>query len=158
VLAGVTSFDAEAKELVMSGNLIRPRGLGPVRNDGKTEAARRTIQLPDWCVTMLVDRRAKLGEFDPEQPIFANSRGGYLNASNLNNRHWQPFRQRAGYAWVTFHTLRKTVATLLDEAGLIARQIADILGHAHPSMTQNTYLGRGQVSRDGANALNRVLR
>ncbi|MFD2467237.1 tyrosine-type recombinase/integrase [Amycolatopsis silviterrae] len=46
---------------------------------------------------------------------------------------------------VTFKTLRKTVATLLDEAGLTARQIADILGHAHPSMTQDVYMGRNRV-------------
>jgi integrase len=38
---------------------------------------------------------------------------------------------------VTFHTFRKTVATLLDDAGLTARQVADILGHANPSMTQD---------------------
>jgi integrase len=101
---------------------------------------------------------APLGTVDPDSPIFPNSRGGYLNASNLNNRYWIPFRTRAGYEWVTFHTFRKTVATLLDDAGLSARQIADILGHAHPSMTQNTYMGRGQVSRDGAEALNNVVR
>ncbi|WP_406642920.1 tyrosine-type recombinase/integrase [Amycolatopsis sp. WGS_07] len=64
-----------------------------------------------------------------------------------------PFRRRAGYERVTFKTLRKTVATLLDEAGLTARQIADILGHAHPSMTQDVYMGRGQKSRAAANAL-----
>jgi hypothetical protein len=68
----------------------------------------------------------------------------------VNNRHFIPFRERAGYPWVTF---RKTLATLLDEAGLTARQIADILGHAHPSMTQNTYLGRGPVPDVGARAL-----
>jgi integrase len=49
----------------------------------------------------------------------------------------------AGYEWVTFHTFRKTVATLLDDAGLTARQVADILGHANPSMTQDVYFGRG---------------
>jgi integrase len=58
-----------------------------------------------------------------------------------------------GYEWVTFHTLRKTVGTLLDEAGLTARQIADVLGHAHPSMTLNNYMGRGQKSRASADAL-----
>ncbi len=49
-------------------------------------------------------------------------------------------------------TFRKTVGTLLDEAGLTARQIADVLGHSHPSMTLNTYLGRGQESRASAEA------
>ena len=49
---------------------------------------------------------------------------------------------RAGFAWVTSDTLRKPVATRLDDAGLSARQIADQLGHARPSLTQDVYLGR----------------
>lgn len=49
---------------------------------------------------------------------------------------------RIGYGWVTSHTFRKTVATRLDEASMSARQIADHLGHARPSMTLDVYLGR----------------
>lgn len=133
-----TDFDADAEVVMVTGNIIQARGHGVVRNTGKSEAARRTIALPNWCISMLAERRAVLNVVDLERPIFSNTRGGYLNASNLNNRWWLPFRKRSGYEWVTFHTFRKTVATLLDEAGLTARQIADILGHAHPSMTQNT--------------------
>jgi hypothetical protein len=44
------------------------------------------------------------------------------------------------------------VGTLLDEAGLTARQIADVLGHSHPSMTLNNYMGRWQASRASADA------
>jgi integrase len=150
-------FDDEGQALVMAGNLIQARGVGVVRNEGKSETANRTIPLPTWCVAMLRERKAKLGVTDDRQPIFQNTKGGYVNASNLNNRHWLPFRERAGYGWVTWHTLRKTVATLLDEAGLTARQIADILGHAHPSMTQDVYMARGQVSRAGADALDGVM-
>ncbi|WP_245818882.1 tyrosine-type recombinase/integrase [Haloechinothrix alba] len=58
---------------------------------------------------------------------------------------------------MTFHTLRKTVGTLLDEAGLIARQIADVLGHSYPSMTLNSYMGRGQRSRASADALDTIM-
>jgi integrase len=76
---------------------------------------------------------------DDNTPIFRNTQGGYWNDSNLNNRYWLPFRQRAGYEWVTFRTFHKTVAELLDGAGLTARQIADILGHANPSMIQDVY-------------------
>lgn len=152
-----SDFDPSGKVLTMTGNIIQARGHGTVRNPGKSETAKRLIPLPAWCVTMLQDRQAKLGTVDPDKPIFPNTQGGYQNASNLTNRYWLPFRRRAGYEWVTFHTFRKTVATLLDDAGLTARQIADILGHAHPSMTQNTYMGRGQMSRDGANALDRVI-
>jgi integrase len=48
----------------------------------------------------------------------------------------------AGYEWVTSHTFRKTVATVLDDAGLSARQIADQLSHSRPSMTQDRYMAR----------------
>jgi len=54
---------------------------------------------------------------------------------------------------VTFRTFRKTVATLLDDSGMTAQQIVDILGHAHPSMTQDVHIGRGLPSRVGTDAL-----
>jgi integrase len=43
---------------------------------------------------------------------------------------------------VTSHVYRKTVATLMDTAGLTARQAADELGHAKMSKTQDAYFGR----------------
>lgn len=152
-----SDFDADAQSLTMSGNIVQVRGKGTVRNAGKSETVNRTIPLPTWCVQMLQERQAKLGAVDPDKPIFPNSQGGYINAANLTNRHWVPFRERAGYDWVTFHTFRKTVGTLLDEAGLTARQIADVLGHSHPSMTLNNYMGRGQKSRASADALATVI-
>lgn len=45
-------------------------------------------------------------------------------------------------AWITSHAFRKTTATILDDAGQTARQIADQLGHARPSLTQDAYMGR----------------
>jgi integrase len=110
-----SDFDEEARELRMTGNLIQPRKRGAVRNDGKSENAQRRIPLPEWCVTMLIERRRRLGvdAADMDTPIVRNTQGGYWNASNLNNRYWLPFRKRAGYEWVTFHTFRKTVATML---------------------------------------------
>ncbi|MFC0439683.1 plasmid pRiA4b ORF-3 family protein [Kutzneria buriramensis] len=38
-----------------------------------------------------------------------------------------------------------TAATLPDDAGLTARQVVDILGHARPSMTQDVHTGRGST-------------
>jgi integrase len=55
---------------------------------------------------------------------------------------------RAGttFAWIVPHTYRKTVATMLDQQGLSARTIADQLGHARISMTQDVYMGRRVVT------------
>jgi integrase len=55
------------------------------------------------------------------------------------------------------HSFRKTTATTLDEAGLSARMIADQLGHARPSMTQDVYMGRKVVDTRVAAALEDAL-
>jgi integrase len=59
---------------------------------------------------------------------------------------------------VTSHVFRKTAATTLDRAGLTARQIADQLGHAKVSMTQDRYLGRRTVDGAAAAALDQAHR
>jgi len=62
-----------------------------------------------------------------------------------------------GFAWVTSHVFRKTAGTVMDEAKLTARQIADHLGHSRPSMTQDVYMGGGAASADAAAALEELL-
>jgi len=56
------------------------------------------------------------------------------------------------------HVFRKTAATELDQAALSARQIADQLGHAKVSMTQDRDLGRRAVDDQAAEALDRAYR
>lgn len=51
--------------------------------------------------------------------------------------------------WVTSHVYRKTVASMMDDAGLSARAAADQLGHAKVSMTQDNYFKR-KVAKTGA--------
>ena len=48
---------------------------------------------------------------------------------------------------------RKTAATLLDEAGVSARKIADQLGHAQVSLTQDFYMGRKLASEEASRVL-----
>ena len=40
-----------------------------------------------------------------------------------------------------FHSIRKTVATLLDRAGVPENVAADIIGHEKPTMTYGLYSG-----------------
>jgi hypothetical protein len=51
------------------------------------------------------------------------------------------------------YTYRKTVATMLDRQGLSARNIADQLGHARISMTQDVYMCRPTVDQAAAAVL-----
>jgi len=48
----------------------------------------------------------------------------------------------SGFPWAIPHTVRRTVARLLDQAGVPIAQIADQLGHSDPAMTASVYLGR----------------
>ncbi|WP_084328238.1 tyrosine-type recombinase/integrase [Intrasporangium oryzae] len=54
---------------------------------------------------------------------------------------------------VTSHNVRRTTASALADAGLSARIIADRLGHARPSMTQDVYVVRRAVNARVPNAL-----
>jgi integrase len=60
-------------------------------------------------------------------------------------------------AWITSHAFRKTTATVLDDDGQTARQIADHLGHARVSMTQDTYLDRQSPNPAATEALQRAF-
>ncbi|OAT68695.1 hypothetical protein AWB85_24185 [Mycobacteroides immunogenum] len=53
-------------------------------------------------------------------------------------------------------SFRRTVATLIDGAGLSARIGADHLGHAKESMTQDRYMSRGRVHSQVAELLEAV--
>jgi integrase len=76
-------------------------------------------------------------------------------------RPWQYAPKEArgedALAWITSHTFRKTAATILDEAMLSARLVADQLGHSRTS-TQDFYLGRRAVDSQATVALEAALR
>ena len=60
--------------------------------------------------------------------------------------------EEAGFPWARSHTVRKTVATKLDKAGLTAREIANHLGHSDIGSTM-IYMDRRQGSPRAATAL-----
>jgi len=130
-----SDFDAEAGAIAVTGELVRQRGAGLTRIDEtKTTAGRRTLPLPSFAVTVLNERRERpfVGH---QQTIFASSSGTLRDPENFNTA-WRAVRDKLGMPEVTSHSFRKTVATLIDDAGLLARIGADHLGHAKVSMTQ----------------------
>jgi integrase len=60
--------------------------------------------------------------------------------------------------WVTGHSFRRTVASILDEEKLSARVTADQLGHSSPSMTMNKYMARGTVRHEVAAILDAAVK
>lgn len=109
--------------------------------DGKTVNAIRTIALPDALVKRLTPRH----ETDPLGYVFpaptkTDAQWNYQNC----RRSAQELLEAAGFPWATIHTLRTTVATLLLDAGVPLRKVADLLGHSTPTVTLTSYAGRSK--------------
>jgi len=120
----------------------------------KSRAGQRVLVLPSWVVAMLTRRRAAGIQLD--KPVFPDSRGGYRDPSNTS-RDLREARGTEDLSWVTSHAFRKTLATMLDDAGLSPRAVADQLGHARPSMTQDVYLSRKVLNPHAATAIEGAL-
>jgi integrase len=141
--------DLKAGTVELNHRMIRVKGKGLVRAENtKRETGDRKLGLPSWAVTMLKRRRlASAGS----TPVFPDSFGGWRDPSNTR-RVLREVRTDAGYGWLTSHAYRRGVATILDSGGETARAVADQLGHAQVSMTQDNYLAR-QTSNAGAVAV-----
>lgn len=141
--------DLLAGTVTVENTLIRLKGIGLVRKSTKSEAGERVLRLPRFLITMLRDRNV-VGRIDG--PVFPDSLGGWRDPSNTS-RDLRLARGSDGFAWVTSHVFRKTCATILDAAGQTPRAVADQLGHAQVSMTQNYYFGRRIANPAAADAL-----
>lgn len=146
--------DLAAGTVTIDHTVVRLKGVGLLRKGTKSSAGERTLRLPGFALAVLRRRKLAAGG---RGPVFADSRGGWRDPSNTS-RDLRNARGSDEFAWVTSHVFRKTAATELDRAGLSARVIADQLGHAKVSMTQDRYLGRRAVTSDAADALDRAHR
>lgn len=144
-----SNVDLDRGVISVVGTVVRINGKGLVINRTKTATSQRVLEVPSWTVQMLRIRHARA---DLAGPVFPAPLGGLRDPSNTAKDLRDAFAD-AGFDWVTSHTLRKTVASALDSSGLTAREIADQLGHARPSITLDVYLGRKVVSSRSAEAL-----
>lgn len=107
------AIDLERSTVEVRGTVIRIKGQGLIIQPApKSKAGYRTLKLPSWCVEMLRNRMT--GDY-----VFASSRGTLRDPSNIDNMLSDAF-EWIGEPWITSHVFRKSVATLMDQAGLRA--------------------------------------
>lgn len=146
------SLDLEAGTVEIRGTVIRVKGEGlRIKLKPKSKAGYRKLRLPSWAVEML--RRRQHEAMPNEWGVVFTSPTGLLRDPSNTQADLREVFGRLGYPWVTSHVFRKTAATLLDEAGLTARKIADQLGQSQVSVTQDFYMGRKIASEDAARIL-----
>jgi integrase len=150
-----SQVDLAAGTVEITSTLVRIKGEGLLRKSTKSSAGERTLPLPASAVSVL--RRRLVSGARLDQPLFPAVNGGFRDPANVR-RELRDACGTEALAWITSHAFRKTAATILDEAALSARLVADQLGHARPSMTQDVYMGRRAVDSQAALALDAALR
>jgi integrase len=93
--------------------------------------------LPRFAVGMLLARKLVAAD-NPHDAIFTSRRGTWLSPNNVR-RQWRQARADTDLAWVTPHTFRKTVATLINEEANTKSASAQ-LGHSSEEVTDTYYI------------------
>lgn len=106
----------------------------------KTRHGRRKVPLPHQLVVELRAWHAQTEWPRDEDLVFPSMTGGPHNYGNLRHRVLVPTGQEAGVPWVTFHTFRHTVASLLFDQGRNPKQVQRWLGHHSAAFTLETYV------------------
>lgn len=122
----------------------------------KTNAGKRRIRVSSTVIAMLMARRVRGGPND-DGLVFPTILGRARDP-RAAAREWADARERLELPdRYTFHAFRKTMATLLDQAGLTARDIAEYLGHTNPALTQTVYMSKTVGGRRAAAAVDSIL-
>jgi integrase len=146
-----TNVDFAAGKVTFDGTAVRVPGGGVVnQRHGKTAASTRTISVPPRTLRIVEARERNADVVFPSVHMRVRDP---VNVENI----WRQNRGRLGFEDVTTHALRKTAATGLDVAGMSARGIAEYLGHAKPSLTQDVYMSRNVGSAEAAQHLERMF-
>lgn len=129
---------ADPVTITVSGTLVYLTGVGLDRQDlPKTPAGYRVLALPEFGAEIL-RRRYKTRTCNK---VIATATGQWMHPSTLRTT-WRRARKAAGYDWVEFRTMRRTVATVIAEE-LDAAAAAGQLGHDDDGRTaRRHYIAR----------------
>ncbi|MDP9435969.1 MAG: site-specific integrase, partial [Actinomycetota bacterium] len=156
-----SALDLDKGTATLGPVVVRTKGEGlSIQEDGKTKAATRTVHLSPALVARLMARQVAAPATE-HGAVFTAPRGGLRDPSNtaqdfrdlLTDVGREVFGDPDHLTWATSHTFRKTVATVLHEAGVPDVQVSNHLGHSRPSMTQDVYLSRRETPKAAASLL-----
>jgi len=131
--------DIDGNRIHITGTIVYSQEHGNIRQEStKTETSTRTIQLGQLAQS-IVERRRGEDWAEHADMLFPSNSLTYMSEVNFNRL----FRQAKGetWGWVTVHTLRRTVATVINKE-LGTKHAADLLGHADMALTQRVYIAR----------------
>lgn len=123
----------------VTGTIAYSKELGNVRQGWtKTESSTRTVQLGALAQALINRRRCEPWAAHAEM-LFPSQSLTYMSEANFNRLFREAKKQK--WNWVTVHTLRRTVATIINRQ-LGTRDAADLLGHSDMALTQRVYIAK----------------
>lgn len=130
----------------ISGTIKTETGKGTYRKPKpKSDSSKRTIALPPFAVDVLMRRRVEQ-RANHYNAVFATRNGTWHQVGNIERR-WRTIRADTGFDWVTPHTFRKTVATLIDRL-VDSDTAARVLGHSSDAITKEFYIEKDRTTPD----------
>lgn len=133
--------------VTISGAVIYDKGKDLISQDHpKSSGSRQTYRLPQFALNMLLRRQVEQLEGNAYDVVFPSSTGTLRDASNFR-KQWRIARESLGFDWVTPHTFRKSVGTILaNTEGLAAASRQ--LGHASEQIPSRHYVQRVHEAPD----------
>lgn len=126
--------DFQAEQLQISQSLYRGSFGSP-----KTKASKRMLPLPGAVLEELALHYRRSQKRDGPDLVFLSRKGTPFSDTNLLHRDLKPAGAAIGAPWLSWHTLRRTHATLLQLAGGSAKDAQAQLGHTKMSTTMDIY-------------------
>lgn len=147
---------AASPTVTIAGTLVFVKGKGYFRQPWtKTDAGYRTIVIPRFLVDVLMRRMVDSPANNPEGAVFPTRKGTFKTPANVR-RQWRAARADTGFEFVTPHTFRRTVATLIDDQ-VNTSAASQVLGHASEETTKESYVAKPKVAADVSAVMNEHL-
>lgn len=135
----------------------------------KTETGRRTVDLSPALLDELKLHRANARDDGPADLVFPTRRGTTRDRNNVRSRVLagaigRANKKRAEDGWppiqpgVTNHTLRRTFASLLYEAGASPAYVMSQMGHSSSALALEVYARKMDRQRDTGARMDALIR
>ncbi|MEW1820400.1 site-specific integrase [Arthrobacter sp. NPDC080031] len=143
---------SERPTVTVTGTIVYvPKQGLTIQDHPKSANSRQRYFLPSFAVQMLQRRQIGQVEANPWDVVFPSAVGSLRDPNNLR-RQWRAASEDLGFQWVTPHTFRKTVGTLLEASSGVAVASAQ-LGHSSEDVTRKHYVQKTHEAPDNTSLL-----
>jgi integrase len=159
-----SDVDFDSRELRVRRTLTYAEGGSHLRNEAKSVAGMRTVDLPTMSLSALsryrdrqdIRRSYLRGAWEDLDIVIDNGKGGMWEPTRLS-RMWRKFAKLSGFPEIRLHGLRHGYATLGLAAGVQGEVMVAMMGHADTRILKRYQGVIPALKRGAADQLNRLF-